>query len=166
MASSPSCLSGRMDPRTVGGLHAASQFGEPDLRGIRETPAKIPVCEQTYTDHGLATVFKITPHALELGLDDLLARWRYEKRATTRVQILNLNVALELADEDIEVLDELDETWMSNYSHLKRMNEREALKNQTILDRIGLPKRFVSILQDDRRVVSGIAVVESGCSGL
>ncbi len=55
---------------------------------------------------------------------------------------------------------------MSDHSHPKRMNEREALKNQTILDRIGLPKRFVSILQDDRRVVSGIAVVESGCSGL
>jgi len=137
----------------------------PIYDGIRNVPDKIPVCEETYAGHGLSTVFKVTPMAVPLGLDDLLEGRGYEKQATTRVQTLTLDAASD-GTNDVEVLEDVDDAWMHDYAELKRFSQAEAQKNRTILDRIGLPKRFVSIVREGRRVASGIAVVESGWVGL
>ena len=137
----------------------------PIYDGIRNVPDKIPVCEETYAGHGLSTVFKVTPMAVPLGLDDLLEGRGYEKQATTRVQTLTLDAASD-GTNDVEVLEDVDDAWMHDYAELKGFSQAEAQKNRTILDRIGLPKRFVSIVREGRRVASGIAVVESGWVGL
>lgn len=138
----------------------------PIYDGIRSVEDRIPLCEETYRSHGLPTIFKVTPMAVEIGLDAALEVRSYEKEATTRVQVLTLGAASDDDRDDVEVLDAIDEFWMDDYAALKQMNEREAFKNRTILDRIGLPIRLVSILQAGRRVASGIAVIESGWVGL
>ena len=138
----------------------------PIYDGIRDVPDKIPLCEETYAGHGLQTIFKITPIGIEMGLDDALEARGYEKQATTQVQVLTLNASSETPRGEIEVLREIDEVWMKDYAALKEMSEREALKNRTILDRIGLPIRFVSVMEGGRRAGSGIAVIESGWVGL
>ena len=51
---------------------------------------------------------------------------------------------------------------MRDYAALKQMDFQEQLKNRTILYRISLPTRFVSIVDAGARVVSSIAVIESG----
>ena len=133
--------------------------------GIRDVPGKIPIFEETYSGHGLSAVFKVTPMAVRMDLDDLLEGRGYEKQATTRVQTLTLDAASD-GTNDVEVLNDVDDAWMHDYAGLKRFSQADALKNRTILDRIGLPKRFVSIVREGRRVASGIAVVESGWVGL
>ena len=138
----------------------------PIYDGIRNVPDKIPLCEQTYAEHQLSTIFKITPKAVQMGLDDQLEARGYEKQATTRVQVLTLGAASDGPSEDIEVLDAVDEAWMADYASLKEMSVPEAVKNRTILDRIGLPIRFVSVIASGQRVAAGIAVVESGWVGL
>jgi len=55
---------------------------------------------------------------------------------------------------------------MDDYRRLKDMTEVETAKNRTILDRIGLPKRLVSLKENGRRVAAGIAVIESGWVGM
>ncbi len=131
----------------------------PIYDGIRDVPDKIPTCEETYAGHGLSTIFKVTPKAVRMGLDDMLEQRRYEKQATTRVQTLTLEAVSEPSRKGAEVLDgveileEIDDAWMQNYADLKRYSEGEALKNRTILNRIGLPKRFVSIVREGRRQV-------------
>jgi ribosomal protein S18 acetylase RimI-like enzyme len=138
----------------------------PIYDGIRDVPDKIPICEETFSDHNLPCVFKVTPIGEEMGLDVLLEARGYEKQATTHVQVLTLDAASDSTDDEIEVLDDVDDAWMKEYAHLKRMSDPEAAKNRTILDRIGLRKRFVSLIQNQKRVASGIAVVESGWVGL
>ena len=51
----------------------------PIYGGIRGLPDKIPICEETFSDHQLLCVFKVIPTANETGLDDLLSARGYEK---------------------------------------------------------------------------------------
>ena len=64
----------------------------------------------------------------------------------------------EFAD-DVEVLENVEKNWMAEYAGLKGMDGRETTKNRTILDRIGLPKRFVLVVDAGRRLALGIAVI-------
>jgi ribosomal protein S18 acetylase RimI-like enzyme len=134
--------------------------------GIWDLADKIPLCEETYASHALPTVFKVTPIAVDKGLDALLEVRGYEKQATTQVQILTLNVASDLPESDVEILEDINPEWLADYSRLKQMTASECESVQTILDRIGLPRRFVSIVENGQRVASGIAVIESGWAGM
>ncbi|HAA75021.1 TPA: hypothetical protein DCE37_07885 [Candidatus Latescibacteria bacterium] len=137
----------------------------PIYDGIRTVEDRIPLCEETCANHGLATTFKITPMAVEMGLDRALEGLSYTNKATTRVQVLTLGAAQVEADQAAEVLDQVSDDWMADYQRLKQMDAWETAKNRTILDRTGLPTRFVSILESGDRVAAGIAVIESGCFG-
>ena len=44
----------------------------PIYDGIRTVEDRIPLCEETCANHSLATTFKITPMAVEMGLDRAL----------------------------------------------------------------------------------------------
>jgi hypothetical protein len=88
----------------------------PIYDGIRDLADKIPLCEEAYASHGLPTVFKVSPIAVDMGLDDLLEVRGYEKQATTRVQILTLNAASDLPEDDVEVLEDIDPEWLADHS--------------------------------------------------
>ena len=49
----------------------------PIYYGLRGVEDKIPLCESTYSEHGLSAVFKVTPMAVSLGLDDALVDRSY-----------------------------------------------------------------------------------------
>lgn len=138
----------------------------PIYDGIRSVADRIPLCEATYAEHGLPTIFKITPIGVGIGLDDALEALGYTKEATTQVQVLTLDASSEPPDPDVEVLRSLDDGWMVDYAALKEMSDLELHRNRTIIDRIGLPTRFVSIRSGGRRVAAGIAVIESGWVGM
>ena len=148
------------------GYTRRANSANPIYDGIRSVADKIPLCEETYAGHNLSTIFKVTPIGVAMGLDDALEARGYEKQATTRVQVLTLKAASDDVDPDIEVLREIDDAWMGDYASMKQMNDSETDKNRTILDRIGLPIRYVSVLDRGRRIASGIAVIESGWVGL
>lgn len=133
--------------------------------GLLEPDRKVEMCEATYAERRLPTVFKMTPLAMEDGLDDLLALRDYEKVATTRVQTLTLDGAVSDVD-DAEILEQSDGGWLADYGRIKRIGAPELRKTEAVLDRIGVGKRFVSIRVDGRRVAAGIAAVEGPLVGL
>jgi hypothetical protein len=50
----------------------------PIYDGIRDLPDKIPICEETFSDHQLLCVLKVAPITNETGLDDLISALGYE----------------------------------------------------------------------------------------
>ena len=64
----------------------------------------------------------------------------------------------EFAD-DFEVLENVEKNWMAEYAGFKGMDGHGTTKNRTIMDRIGLPKRFVLAVDAGRRLALGIAVI-------
>ena len=133
--------------------------------GLLEPGRKVEQCEATYSERDLSTVFKITPLAEQDRLDGFLADRNYEKVATTRVQTLTLDGALNDSD-GAEILDQRDDAWMADYGRIKRIGAGELRKTAAVLDRIGVKKRFVAVRVNTQRVAAGIAAVEGDHVGL
>lgn len=76
-----------------------------------------------------------------------------------------MDAASDLSENDVEILEVIDPEWLADYSSLKQMSAFECGSVQTILDRIGLPRGFVSIVENGQRVASDIALIESGWVG-
>lgn len=138
----------------------------PIYRGNRGIYEKVLGCEEMYRRQRLQTTFKITPLAYPRDLDALLEDRGYQKEATTSVQMLNLK-AQEVADTGpVEVREEADDDWLSDYARIKGMAPDEVVSFRAILDRIAAPKWFVSLAEDGEMVSAGLAVQEGDCAGL
>ena len=75
-------VSGFLDGWVVGlseGYTRRANSVNPLYPGLLEPDRKVEMCEATYAERRLPTVFKMTPLAMEDGLDDLLALRDYEK---------------------------------------------------------------------------------------
>jgi GNAT superfamily N-acetyltransferase len=129
---------------------------------------KIAHCERVYAQHGLATLFRMTPFDQPADLEAALAARGYDAFDETLVQTLALEGTPELPDHDAD----LGVTWPDAGTFVDAVGElrvsttqqRDALRERLLQS--PLDKRFVIVRVEGRVVCTAQVGVEGELAGL
>lgn len=152
--------------RFADGYTRRSNSINPIYRGALDVQGKIVFCEKLYRDRGQRVIFKMTSASEPNELDDILAQRGYSAEAQTSVMNLALPVGAFKASLRVKLWDHSDELWASGFADLNSVasNHRRALER--IVGSIGLPMRCAAVLDGDKIVSCGMAVVQGPWVGL
>ncbi|WP_337101549.1 GNAT family N-acetyltransferase [Paenibacillus sp. YIM B09110] len=129
---------------------------------------KIRHCETLYNEQKSPTVFKITPFAKPVELDDALADMGYESIDRTCVK----TVALEDADlpscpdSDISLEPMLTELWLDAVAVFNRLTEEQKSATRNMLTSSSIKKCYGLLYDNGIPVACGFATLEQGWVGL
>ena len=127
---------------------------------------KIDTCERLYTEHGLPTVFRLTPFFSPPDLDQVLEKRNYTKVAPTLVLRLDLNGYNARPSPSVELREERLDDWIDTFCRFSESAVEGHQAHREILEAIP-SRRFLASLADSGQVVAcGLGVLETGYFGL
>lgn len=124
---------------------------------------KIDTCEALYRQHGLPTLFRITPFSEPAGLDTALAGRGYRLFDETAVETAVLDPArLEPAAAAEMAL----EPWVAEVARLRGSSDAERHGHLLRLQSCLLTWRAMAIVENGQVVATGLTILEDGWAGL
>ena len=127
--------------------------------------AKIKFCEEIYTSHELATVFKLTPLSIDV-LDAPLEEKGYTKITPTNLMVASLAMR-DAFDSKAIITNTIDKTWQDNYFRLNGISDKLKIETDKIIQ-ANIQNKILcaSIVENETSVASGFCVVEREYAGL
>ncbi|HYN87291.1 MAG TPA: GNAT family N-acetyltransferase [Ardenticatenaceae bacterium] len=149
---------------------------------------KIARCEQLYEERGLAPVFRLTPLASPVNLDEALAAHGYEPIDPTLVLHLDLSdetrgkpggdtpnpstearrrgVATTSAPRNGSFTEAALDEWLETFGRLHGAQVEQQHVHRAILDLIPARRLLAALIVDGIAVACGLGVLEADCFGL
>jgi GNAT superfamily N-acetyltransferase len=141
--------------------NSVNPFFAPSI-DIRE---KIEICETLYAERGLPPIFRITPFASPVNLDQVLAGRGYKKIDTTLVLHLDLSQGTTFPPPPGRLREESLDDWLGLYGRLSSSSLDGHQAHREILQAIP-SRRYLAALRVSNQVVScAMGVLDRGFFG-
>jgi len=127
---------------------------------------KIATCEAIYAARGRQATFKVTSSPEHAELDAVLHRLGYATAGATSVQTAELASGALVADDSVAFATAVNDRWLGDFNRLTGVPAELQPSERKLLEKIGPPHCFASLVVEDRTVAVGLAVCERGYVGL
>lgn len=134
--------------------------------GRLDLERKIGFCEEEYHRAGLPAIFKLTPAAEPLGLDEFLAGRGYAREAITGVQTLDLAGLPPPGEHAIESAPGASDDWAEAFARLNGVDGRHLATMRAMLRSIRPAARFAAARHEGDIGALGLAVRQGEWVGL
>ncbi len=152
-----------------GGGHT-KRANSASLQSLTREPATdaLPAIMDAYANQGLPPIFRVTPLAIEAGVDEHLNLQNFIAFDHTRVQFLDLAVvgATLSKDPEASISAQADPAWRSALARMQGLQPDSARLQGLILDRIEGETIYAELRGDGVGVAWGMGVVSGGLLGL
>jgi len=127
---------------------------------------KIDYCENLYAKKNLRTIFRLTPFAIPVDLDNILADRDYKKIDPTLVMALDLR-DFDFSPFPVELIKETNlDTWLATFCQLSGYDLAEHKIHHEILSRIPATSLYAGLQYNGQIVSSGLGVLEDEYFGV
>lgn len=131
-----------------------------------DVAGKIDYCEKLYAKKNLRMIFRLTPFAIPVDLDNILADRDYKKIDPTLVMALDLR-DIDFSPFRIELIKEPNlDTWLATFCQLSGYEFAEHKIHREILTRISATSFFAALYNDGQIVSCGLGVLEGDYFGV
>lgn len=152
--------------RFAGGYTRRANSINPIYESTLDLNHKIKYCEALYRARSLPVIFKLTPTAYPVDLDQVLARHHYKEEVGASVQVCSLETVRK-TEREVRLSATLDEVWLNAYFRLNGTPERYKPVMRQILTQIVPKTGFAALYDSPEKIVAvGLGIIDQTHIGL